>query len=439
MFFVDTLAPISPVSGTYYGLSWINGNGIAIAKNTFSQNSPRFDTLAHEIGHVLNLDHGTLNANNACTGRNYPYQTQNGCNAMAAGSNSGQLFRIVPLSSGCLASSSSYSGGSLYDIDTGLCPTAPKAPQADQILLGTGTKTATQQSTALASNFLNPQQSVISAATAGSGTAAATMSTTTTTTTSTTAPSSSGAINFTIGPFAPVQPNANGSNNNPNNQFIVALILAIPDGFNFYKPSLTFDPKNTFQPYSSEYLNGNRGTNNNCLKPLAGTQPSVQCLEIDFLVTKTSPGIFQGSFNTGTTFSFSVVITNQNTGGVATLSDLQCVTPVPLQCLNLTYVFGDLHATTSFFAPSTSTSLTANSNAPDVTVPSVLVNPADFPSIASLSPPYPPFMGSGNLLPLSNSPTNQKAACTDLGSGTCPPGKAPGCSSSKQGSVGACD
>src|SRR5260221_14148785 len=39
----------------------------------------------------------------------------------------------------------------------------------------------------------------------------------------------------------------------------------------------------------------------------------------------------------------------------ATLSQLQCTTPAPAQCLDLTYVFNDLFATTSFFGLSTST------------------------------------------------------------------------------------
>jgi hypothetical protein len=58
MFFVNTLVP--PTPGTLYGFSWINNNGIAIGPNTFFPPfplTPRFDTLAHEIGHNLALDH----------------------------------------------------------------------------------------------------------------------------------------------------------------------------------------------------------------------------------------------------------------------------------------------------------------------------------------------------------------------------------------------
>jgi hypothetical protein len=67
MFFIQTLVP--PVSGgTLYGVSWLCNNGIAIASNTFFPPSlfvggklvtppPRYDTLAHEIGHNHCLDH----------------------------------------------------------------------------------------------------------------------------------------------------------------------------------------------------------------------------------------------------------------------------------------------------------------------------------------------------------------------------------------------
>jgi hypothetical protein len=63
MFFVSTLTPNVP--GLLYGFSWINNNGVSIGLNTFS---PPFglpgrpDTIAHEIGHNLDLDHTTFGA-----------------------------------------------------------------------------------------------------------------------------------------------------------------------------------------------------------------------------------------------------------------------------------------------------------------------------------------------------------------------------------------
>jgi len=66
MFFVSTLNP--PTPGTLYGFSWICNNGVAIAQNTFgfprSRTSPppRPDTIVHELGHNLCLDHPIFGA-----------------------------------------------------------------------------------------------------------------------------------------------------------------------------------------------------------------------------------------------------------------------------------------------------------------------------------------------------------------------------------------
>jgi hypothetical protein len=60
MFFVNSLAPPPGQSGTLYGFSWIGNNGIAISSSAFFPLfplTPRYDTLAHELGHDLGLDH----------------------------------------------------------------------------------------------------------------------------------------------------------------------------------------------------------------------------------------------------------------------------------------------------------------------------------------------------------------------------------------------
>jgi len=53
LWFVDTLFPLDP--GTTFGAAAMPGNAIAIANAVFSTN--RLDTIAHEIGHSLGLDH----------------------------------------------------------------------------------------------------------------------------------------------------------------------------------------------------------------------------------------------------------------------------------------------------------------------------------------------------------------------------------------------
>ena len=69
MFFVNTLnPPASQAGGKLYGFSWIGNNGVAISQSVFgyprSRTSPpsRSSNIAHELGHVLGLDHTTFAA-----------------------------------------------------------------------------------------------------------------------------------------------------------------------------------------------------------------------------------------------------------------------------------------------------------------------------------------------------------------------------------------
>jgi hypothetical protein len=69
MFFVNTLnPPPQQAGGKLFGFSWIGNNGVAISQSVFgfpaSRTSPpaRPSTLAHELSHVLGLDHTTFAA-----------------------------------------------------------------------------------------------------------------------------------------------------------------------------------------------------------------------------------------------------------------------------------------------------------------------------------------------------------------------------------------
>ena len=418
MFFVNNIVDLrTPTPTQVQGFSWINGNGIAIAGSSVFTSPPRFDTLAHEIGHALNLDHATLGAGTTCTGKSYPFgsNSNNGCNLMDAGS-----FRTVPQNSSCTPDSSSSPGGELYDLDTALCGTSvPKVAQADQLLLGTSTNT--QQGMALASGFMVPIANVPSTATAGGGTAVA--ATTAGATTITAAASANSAINFNV-----TFPSFVKSGGRSADQFIVALIMALPEGFQYGTPAFFNRGGGAMVFGTPQVLNGNNGQGNtSCLKPINGA-PAIQCLEILFTVNEdflTNPPTFTGSFTTNTSFSFSSVIINKSTGLPATLTDLvaQCTLatesgpPFPLQCLDLTYVFSDLFATTSFFGLSSKTgSLMANSQLPDPSVASAVVDKSGFPNLPA---DYPSFIGTlqANGQPLS---------CTLTGNNTsCPPGKLP--------------
>jgi hypothetical protein len=349
MFFVDKLT--MSTGGQLFGFAWLNGDGVVISSNVFSFSSlapSRFDTLAHELGHNLNLDHATFGAGSTCTGVPSP----GGCNAMDAGT-----MREVPTSSGCSTS------GALFDLDTGLCGTSvPTVPQADQLILGNSTNT--QQGQALLSGFLNPIPNVN--ATAGGGD-----------------------VSFTVN--FPKLNQAGGR----NGEYIFALVLALPQGFMF-GPNIFVETGVTGNPppqvFGFEQLNGNNGQgNSNCLKPLNGG-PSIQCLEIDFV---------PGTFTANSSISFTSDIINKNTGREATLNDLAC-TP-PGNCTNLTYVFSDLLATSSALAfRDKSGNLTANSQLPDAGVSSAIVDPTNFPSVANLNPPLtltgpvqPPILCTG--------------------------------------------
>jgi hypothetical protein len=364
MFFVNTIQSTAP--GTTYGFSWIGRGGISIASSTFFPSTPglfpRPDTLAHEIGHTLNLDHGTYGAGAACS-VTYQKTVYSGCNLM----DGGDFPRVVPNSTGTTAPTGTTqpnTGGVLFDLSNGL---------ADQLILGTST--SVQQGQALLSGFLNPIPNVN--ATAGGGAAATTAAATTSTITSAASPTSPD-LSFTV-----TYPKFKQAGGRSNNEYIMAIIIALPLGDNFATTPPFTQTGGSAQWVNYDLINGNNGNgNSNCLKPQGS--PSIKCLEIDFQ---------PGTFTTGTSFSFTSDIVNAS-GPVTSPEGI-----------GITFVFNDLFATTSRFSAPVNGVSTTNSQTPDPTVMSQIVDPARFAA----------FGAPANFVGFTNTP------CTLTNQGSCPP------------------
>jgi hypothetical protein len=100
---------------------------------------------------------------------------------------------------------------------------------------------------------------------------------------------------------------------------------------------------------------------------------------------------------------------------------LGCTTPVAFSCLDLSEVFVNLYATTAAFTPDGFLS----SQFPDPTVGPVIVDPANFPTLANLSPP-PTFSGTptnpvtGGITPCNPHTVDEGGNCPPLAGGDNP-------------------
>jgi hypothetical protein len=71
MFFINSIAPATP-GLIIKGFSWDNGNGSAIASSQVFQPPGSPDTIAHELGHVLGLEHTVFGAGPLTCPQPYP-------------------------------------------------------------------------------------------------------------------------------------------------------------------------------------------------------------------------------------------------------------------------------------------------------------------------------------------------------------------------------
>jgi hypothetical protein len=329
MFFVNTLVPPSP--GTLYGFSWITNNGIAIGANTFFPPfplTPRFDTLAHELGHNLGLDHADQFNPNAL---NIDVMTA-GATRTEPGSASAAIADVTPGASGY---------GTADQFNTSAAPT-----QKSQVAL---------------SGLLNPIASSTTTAQTPStgtiGTALVVSNTAGDVTTITNAPNSTKpntSINFEV----------TGPTSGRPNETLIGLNVTLGKG-------LHFDPTNKVHFFfpgsgfvtSATYDHGNTG-DPNC------PDPATQCL----LVQLSNRGLPEGSF---LDFSQGIVGAPGQVGSVAktvTLNDLVSAG------VNITYKFDDGLVITSALALNGCCELVANSQNPSSTI-STQIDPNVFVSI----------------------------------------------------------
>jgi hypothetical protein len=354
MFFVSTLAP--PVQGqTLYGFSWIKNNGIAISANTFNPLfplTPRYDTIAHEIGHNLGLDH--LDQYNY--GCNAPGATCPPADLMTAGNT-----RTEPKNTAD-ALTQLRNGDGTGTADQLDCATSSTSTQCDH---PTSTSTPQQGQVAL-SGLLNPIANSTTTATPPGGDSVTTSLVVSNTagdmTTITAAPNSTKpntSIFFDVtGPVAGQQ-----------GETLVGLILTLGKG-------LHFDPTNKVSylygsdafVVSSAYDHGNTG-DANC------PDPATQCLVIQLK----NPGVPASQF-----FDFSQGIVGAP-GQVGSSAKTVALSDILSAGANVTYKFSDGLIITSTLAQSGCCRLTASSQFPSSTVPAQ-IDPNLFVSIPGAKP-----------------------------------------------------
>lgn len=350
MFFVNTLVP--PTPGTLYGFSWPANNGIAISANTFFPPfplTPRFDTLAHELGHNLGIDHTDI-FNYGGTATPAPPR-----DLMTTGSN-----RTEP----------SSTSNALTQIDGGIGAGTADQLNTDQTTLPSPvTNPNSQQDEVSLSGLLNPLASsttFVSPPGGGAVPNALVVSNTGNTTTISNAPLAATKPDTTMffevsGPTAGIP-----------GETLIGLVITLDQG-------LRFDPTNRVSFFPNLYVTSFSYDQGNTGDPNCPT-PATQCL----LINLTNPGLPESSF---LDFTQGIVKAPGEVNGGKKPATPNDITTAGAQ---ITYKFSDGLIITSTLTGSFF--LTADSQMPDPMVPT------------QIDPTL--FVGTGNLpcTPLPTTP-----------------------------------
>ena len=343
MFFTNTLNPPPGTTGPLYGFAWINNNGLVIGKNTFfppsSLQKPRFDTLAHELGHNLGGDHITFGAGQPP-------------NLLTAGANgTGMVLRTEPTSA----------SDALTRLGPGESCTPPPnstACTADQ-LDTSAMVMPSQQDEADMSGLLNPiASSTTSASKPGTAGAAAT-ALVVTTTGNATAITNAPAASTTSKPDTSIIFDVVGPSQGAAGETLLGAIITLG-------PGVKFDPSNTVRFTTNRNLVNETDYNNGNEEDRDCPMSDTHCLTIQLK----KPGLPQGQ---DLIFSQGIILAQRGDEGddggdgakkPVTLNQLQAAG------VYVTYLFSDgLVITSQLSGPNSAGQLTGDSHHPTGVVP----------------------------------------------------------------------